>query len=61
MKTIFKSVNALQAGLLALEQSYLSRFLIGRKIAGMFKNKVHRAIFLILWFGKTVLFYWWIL
>ncbi|TAL59567.1 MAG: hypothetical protein EPN85_09060 [Bacteroidetes bacterium] len=58
MKTINAAIQ--MTGVLAakLDQSILSKFMIGRKIAKLFKNKVQRTIFFILWFGKTILFYW---
>lgn len=55
LATTLQMANALSA---KVDQSVLSKFLIGRKIAGLFKNKTHRNIFLTLWFGKTIVFYW---
>lgn len=58
MKTISNVFKTALALAVKLDQSFLSKFMIGRKIAGVFKNKIHRYIFLTLWFGKTIVFYW---
>lgn len=58
MKTINTTVQMAKALSAKLDQSFLSKFMIGRKIAGLIKNKTHRNIFMTLWFGKSILFYW---
>ena len=61
MKTIRATLQMAAVLAAKLDQSFLSKFMVGRKIAGLFKNKIHRNIFLSLWFGKTIVFYWIIL
>ena len=60
MKTINATIQMAAALSAKLDQSFLSKFMIGRKIANLFKNKTQRTIFLVLWFGKTIVFYWFV-
>ena len=58
MKTINSAIQITNTLTARFDETFLSKFFIGRRISKLLKNKTQRVIFLTMWFLKTTIFYW---